>query len=114
MSVYFAPNVVSGFAVLDGQQAHDHIGPTRYERMRPYSRGHDFLPHLKAMAWHDVYLGCHGAVISMHLSGALAYWPIFTSRHASPAVRGWCRRLSSSKIIVQLASRSWRSCGSRS
>ena len=36
--------------------------------MRPCYRGHDFLPHLEAMARHSTYLGCYGAAISMHLS----------------------------------------------
>ena len=56
MSVYFAPNVVSGFTVLDGQQAYDHIGPRRHKRLRPCDRSDNLLPHLEAMARHSTDL----------------------------------------------------------
>jgi hypothetical protein len=78
MSVYFAPNVVSGFTVLDGQQAYDHIGPRRHKRLRPCDRDHDLLPHLEAMARHSTDLGIAKVIVSMP-DEAVAHWRLFTS-----------------------------------
>ena len=78
MSVYFAPNVVSGFTVLDGQQAYDHIGPGRHKRLRPCDRSDNLLPHLEAVARHSTDLGVTEVTVSMPY-GALAYWRLFTS-----------------------------------
>ena len=78
VSVYFAPNVVSGFTVLDGQQAYDHIEPRRHKRLRPCDRDHDLLPHLEAMARHSTDLGIAKVIVSMPYE-AFAYWLLFTS-----------------------------------
>jgi len=72
VSVYFAPNVVSGFTVLDGQQAYDHIGPRRHKRLRPCDRSDNLLPHLEAMTRHSTDLGITGIATIMHLYEALA------------------------------------------
>jgi hypothetical protein len=72
VSVYFAPNVVPGFTILDGQQAHDHIGPRRHKRMRPCDRSDNLLPHLEAMARHSTDLGVTEIIVSMPYE-ALAY-----------------------------------------
>jgi len=113
VSIYFAMNAVSGFTVLDGQQAYDHVGPTRHERVRPCYRYHNLLPHLEAMARHSTYLG----VMMLPLAcTCMRHLPTARFSRAGvqiPAVRGWCQRLSS-KISVQLASRSRRSCDPRS
>jgi hypothetical protein len=87
VSVYFAPNVVSGFAVLDGQQAYDHIGPRRHKRMRPCDRSDNLLPHIEAMARHSTDLGVTEVTVSMPYE-ALAYWRLFTSPRGTAASCG--------------------------
>ena len=50
--VSVAADAVMGFPACQRKQPHNHMQPTRYQRMQPTGRGHDDLPHLEAMVRH--------------------------------------------------------------